>query len=120
MHPPEAARYAELVGRLQEVGAKVAEARTRTARLRRVAELVAPFGEGDGASAVQENLVTRGGAVETELERMRTLLARVGDRVGRLPPRETEEEEMEGVEGVPVGDLGAEERRRVEELLGRL
>ena len=73
---PEAARYAALAARLRELGAEVVEARARTARLRRVAGLLAPFAPED----VQANLVTRGGEVEVELERMRTLLARVGDR----------------------------------------
>ena len=44
--------------------------------------LLAPFEE--AAETVQENLVTRNGEVEAEMQRMRMLLARVGGRVGQL------------------------------------
>lgn len=46
-------------------------------------ETLRPFEEslGEDAAGVQESLLTRGGALEGELERMRVLLARVAGRV---------------------------------------
>jgi len=83
--------------------------------LRRMRTLLEPFD--DAAGVVQENLVTRNGEVETELQRMRMLLARVGGRVSQLREREGAAangrggDEMEGV------DVEAEERRKVGQLL---
>lgn len=60
---------------------------------------------------VQENLVTRNGEIEKELERMRVLLVRVAGRVGQLPDKESDDadEVME--------DLDELERRKVDSLL---
>lgn len=60
---------------------------------------------------VQENLVTRNGEIEKELERMRVLLVRVAGRVGQLPDKESDDvdEIME--------DLDELERRKVDSLL---
>lgn len=77
-----------------------------------------------GARTVQENLITRDGEVERELERMRMLLVRVADKVARLREREgttgTEEgdDELFG-EGEPmvVDDVEVVERRKVQGLL---
>jgi hypothetical protein len=127
--PPEAARYAELSERARDAAAAVAAARARVAALRAADAALAPFA--GGGDAVQPNLVTRGGEVERELERMRVLLARVGDRVARLREEEEEEEEEEGKgdessdslfrggDEMVVDDGGSEERRRVGELLKR-
>lgn len=98
-YPLEAERYAELAGRLRGLAARRDEARARVERLRRMRALLAPFSGGSNTAeedsstlgqsgGVQENLVTRGGEVEKELERMRVLLARVGDKVARLKGRE--------------------------------
>lgn len=51
-----------------------------------------PFRAGEDGSGVQENLVTRNGELEKELERMRMLLVRVGGRVGTLPLPERDDE----------------------------
>jgi hypothetical protein len=45
----------------------------------------------DGGKGIQENLVTRNGEVEHELERMRTLLVRVSGRLARIPDGEHED-----------------------------
>lgn len=56
-------------------------------------ELLGPF---EDTAKLQENLVTRNGEVEKELERMRTLMMRVERGVGALEKRNAEaNEEME-------------------------
>lgn len=73
---------------------------------------------------VQENLVTRDGEVEKELERMRILLVRVADKVARLREREgttgTEDEDDElfgDGEAMAVDDVDVMERNKVQRLL---
>ncbi|KAF4592229.1 kinetochore protein fta4 [Ophiocordyceps camponoti-floridani] len=84
-HPLEAERYAQGVARLVELKEQRRELRERIEKLRRLQEIMAPLETQDGGAGVQENLVTRNGPVEVELERMRLLLARVAGRVGELP-----------------------------------
>ncbi|KAH6649879.1 kinetochore Sim4 complex subunit Fta4 [Chaetomium tenue] len=135
--PLEARRYAELAGELHALAERQREAAARVARLRRMRALLQPFaadpggdgggggdGEGGRLDGVQENLVTRNGEVETELHRMRMLLARVGGRVGQLkeqgpPARESSVGSLfsgggEGMEGVEM-----DEQRKVGSLLER-
>ncbi|ROW08202.1 hypothetical protein VPNG_06952 [Cytospora leucostoma] len=145
-HPLEAERYAELAGRVQGLAARRRGVEARVARLRRIRGLVAPFegvpsdgtndrdqdaaagggggGGGGGVGGVQENLVTRDGEVERELERMRMLLVRVGDKVGRLQGGRDGEGEVEDLFGdgdaMVVDDVEVEERRKVEGLLDAL
>lgn len=85
-HPIDGQRFAALVCRLQELAAERAEASATVVRLRRMCEALEPFRPRDagGGGGVQENLVTRNGEMEGELERMRTLLARVCGRVAAL------------------------------------
>ncbi|KAK3373337.1 kinetochore Sim4 complex subunit Fta4 [Lasiosphaeria ovina] len=94
-YPSEAQRYSELATHLQTLDGERQRALARVARLRRLHALLQPFatstpsgsdGDGDGGDggAVQDNLVTRNGDVEAELQRMRMLLVRVGGRVGQL------------------------------------
>lgn len=73
--------------------------------------LLAPFE--DAAETVQENLVTRNGEVEAEMQRMRMLLARVGGRVGQLKGGQQGEGREEGGGGL------TEEGTKVELLLER-
>lgn len=77
----EEGMYEELVERLRELSAERAERKKRVERLRGMRRCLEVF---DGVEVVQENLVTREGEVETELSRMRVLLARVGGRVAML------------------------------------
>ena len=94
--------------------------------------LLDPFQADDEAGrvvGVQENLVTRDGEVERELERMRVLLARVGGRVGQLLEqkggggrgRRSESSDLFGGDGTTmmVDDVEVEEARKVSDLLGR-
>ncbi|KAK4452387.1 kinetochore Sim4 complex subunit Fta4 [Podospora aff. communis PSN243] len=109
-YPLEAKRYAELVGRLQELSTQRGEAAVRMERLQRMKALLGPF---EDVAAVQENLVTRNGEVEIELQRMRMLLARVGGRVGQLKDRGG----GEGGDDKMVVDVEADEQRKVGQLL---
>lgn len=137
--PLEAKRYAELVGRLQGLSTRKVEAEARVKRLRRIKALLEPFNTeehsvGDPgtdttaagstilvANGVQENLVTRDGEMEKELERMRMLLVRVGDKVARLRERERSGDDEDDLFGegdaMIVEDVEVEERRKVEGLL---
>ncbi len=80
-------------------------------------------------TTVQENLVTRNGEVERELERMRLLLARVAGRVAQLPDNNNNNNNRtrtRNASGVLVEDaeecvdLDSLERDKVEKLLDRL
>ncbi|KAI0018624.1 kinetochore Sim4 complex subunit Fta4 [Xylariomycetidae sp. FL0641] len=133
-HPTEAARYAALASSLKSLAARRAAATERVARLRRMAGLLAPFTsssdpndddddgaykqEGERDPGVQPNLVTRDGALERELERMRVLLVRVAGRVAGLP--EPEPDEHGGDDGPMLCDLEAVERVKVQRLLDSL
>ncbi|KAJ9141786.1 hypothetical protein NKR23_g7740 [Pleurostoma richardsiae] len=121
-NPLHATRYAELAARLRALAARKAEAEVRVKRLRRMNALLASFDtaaasrpdSGDAAAAgVQENLVTRDGEVEKELERMRVLLARVGDKVTRL----RQGYGGGGGEEMVIEDVEVQERQKVEKLL---
>ena len=115
---PETRRYGELVAALQAASARRNDATARVARLRRLRALLAGFADVGG---LQGNLVTRDGEVERELERMRVLLARVGDRVERLDGGRDDEINslFRDGEGMVVDDVEVEERRKVGELLER-
>ncbi|POS70791.1 hypothetical protein DHEL01_v210814 [Diaporthe helianthi] len=128
-YPVEAERYAELAGRLRGLAARRDEARARVERLRRMRALLAPFsGESNDAAessrqlgGVQENLVTRGSELELELERMRVLLVRVGDKVARLKEREAGRHDDDDLFGdgdaMIVDDVEVDETRKVDVLL---
>ncbi|KAK3685716.1 kinetochore Sim4 complex subunit Fta4 [Podospora appendiculata] len=133
-YPLEARRYGELVGQLQGLAARKEEAAARVARLQRMQALLQPFtavvessGPGGGESGggrsdagIQENLVTRNGEVEKELQRMRMLLARVGGRVSQLQEREDSRvgEAATPATGESGGvDVELDERRKVGQLL---
>ncbi|RDA84377.1 hypothetical protein CP532_2597 [Ophiocordyceps camponoti-leonardi (nom. inval.)] len=83
-HPVEAERYADTVARLVHLNQERRRLRERVETLRLLKETIDPLAKQE----VQENLVTRNGAVEAELEKMRLLLARVAGRVSELPGRE--------------------------------
>lgn len=75
-------------------------------------ETLRPFDEslGEDASGVQENLLTRGGALERELERMRVLLARVAGRVEGIDVEVGGVDEDGDVEDVIDGDQARVDR----------
>lgn len=81
--PLEATRYADTVRQLTDLSQQRKDLRQRVERLRSLQKTVESFKTTEGAG-VQENLVTRDGPVEKELEKMRFLLARVAGRVGEL------------------------------------
>ncbi|EAA32381.1 hypothetical protein GE21DRAFT_7430 [Neurospora crassa] len=147
-HPMEAKRFAELVAQLKELDQQKRKVLERVARLRKIKGLVEGFaaspaqdlnaegeqvregaegeGGGGGMKAVQENLVTKNGEMEAELQRMRVLLARVGGRVEKLDKERGKEKERgsgsgsgrrkrarEGEEGEGAGD----ERKKLDKLL---
>jgi hypothetical protein len=117
-HPIEAKRYSELVGQLQALNAERARAEDNTLRLRHMSELLRPFQSDDEGRGVQENLITRDGEVEREMERMRMLLARVGARLGHL--RERSELDSSGLnegDAMLVDDVDVDEKRKVNDLL---
>lgn len=114
----EAKRYTDAVQALIALQAEREEIKLRVQRLRRLQAIVDPLkttspstGADDGndsGSSVQDNIVTRGGAMEKELERMRMLLVRVVGRVGMLPEPNTEgskEGEVESSKVVRKRDL---------------
>ncbi len=121
-YPLEARRYADLVAQLQDLASQRSEAAARVARLQRMRDLLAPFGD---IESVQENLVTRNSEVEAELQRMRMLLARVGGRVSQLKDQRAEtgsgsasrnNNEDDDQDDVMI-DVEAEEQRKVGQLL---
>ncbi|KAJ4396525.1 hypothetical protein N0V93_000745 [Gnomoniopsis smithogilvyi] len=132
--PLEAKRYVDLVERLQDLSARKEEVETRVKRLRKMKALLEPFNveENDdstitgvgsnsaGANGVQENLVQRDGEMEKELERMRMLLVRVGDKVSRLKEREGSNEDLFGDgdrDAMIVDDVEVQEQRKADALL---
>ena len=84
------------------------EKRETVERYRALKGWLDPFGEGCG---VQENLVTRKGEVETELERMKLLMVRVQRGIQGLEPKERESEEMDI-------DVEEDEQNKILALLG--
>lgn len=98
--PEQAAKYQQLQARLVELSETREAARERIEQYKAAKDLLAPF---DGAdTVVQENLVTKNGEVEKELERMRMLMLRVERGIMGLPERLSDEDEMD----VDVDDDG--------------
>ncbi|KAH7026436.1 kinetochore complex Fta4 of Sim4 subunit, or CENP-50-domain-containing protein [Microdochium trichocladiopsis] len=141
-HPAEAQRYQDLAASLTSLSARRTQASQRVERLRKMKALLQPFStvaqneqaESSGAggvsgSSVQENLITRNGDVEKELERMRMLLVRVSGRLAQLPPsradrsgadvrmRNARDHDADGEEDDFVQDLDVLERNKVASLL---
>lgn len=134
VQPLEAKRYADLVERLGELSTRKEEAEGRVKRLRKMKALLEPFDVKENvdfsvadeassfpaANSVQENLVQRDGEMERELERMRMLLVRVGDKVARLKEREGPDDDLFGDgdgDAMAVDNVEVEEQRKVDALL---
>ncbi|KAI0394062.1 kinetochore Sim4 complex subunit Fta4 [Xylariaceae sp. FL0594] len=121
--PLEAKRYAELASTLSSLSARRKSVRDRVDRLRRMRDLLAPFittdtdGTDAGGNKVQQNLITRNGDIERELERMRLLLVRVAGRVAALPDPDPEDKEGGDVMDI---DFDALERDKITRLLDGL
>lgn len=80
--PNEAIQYTELAARLKERDSRREEMKKRIAQYKKLRDELEPFG--DVKENVQENLCTRDGPVEAELQKMRMLLARVKGRLENL------------------------------------
>ncbi|KAF9771281.1 hypothetical protein IL306_011095 [Fusarium sp. DS 682] len=113
-HPMEAKRYADAVHQLSELNDQRKQLRERVARIKRLQSIVEPLQTAENGAGIQENLLTRNGPVEKELEKMRFLLARVGGRVHALP-EEAPNGEAKEVSLVETGAKGR--KRRVDQFL---
>lgn len=82
--PLDAKRYTELVEQAVDLNGQRRAIKERVGRLRKIEAVIEPLRTPDSGEGIQENLVTRNGGVEKELEKMRFLLARVSGRVGQL------------------------------------
>lgn len=111
-YPMEAARYAETVRQLSDLNQQRKELRQRVERLRSLHKTVESFRTVDGVG-VQENLVTRDGPVEKELEKMRFLLARVAGRVSEL----SDVRPAQNTGGVELNALTEARKKHIEEFL---
>ncbi|KAI0146223.1 kinetochore Sim4 complex subunit Fta4 [Xylariaceae sp. FL1272] len=131
-NPLEAHRYTELAAELNTLSARRKAVRERVERLRKMAASLKPFdssrdnddntqmsmdGTQETKTSVQENLITRNGDIETELERMRLLLARVSGRIAQFPGRNTGDEKDYGGDAM---DLDERQRDKTESLLDGL
>ncbi|KAK4168858.1 putative kinetochore protein [Cladorrhinum sp. PSN259] len=122
---PEQEKYGTLVQTLQSLSSQREILQKRLARLRGLQSLLDPFSssqsndEPEEEEAVQQNLVTRNGELEKELEKMRVLLARVGGRVGMLLSADRMDvDEIEERDDDDDNDNGDDwERRKVEGVL---
>lgn len=114
----EVKRYVELAGRLKELVEQRQQARARVERLRRMKALLDPFRTEDAGAGVQENLVTRDGEIEKEMEKMRVLLARVGGRVGLLPVSAESVDLLREDNSLIVEPVATGEKRKLDDLLG--
>ncbi|KAG9502327.1 hypothetical protein J7337_005154 [Fusarium musae] len=113
-HPMETKRYADAVQQLTELNDQRKQLREQVARLKRLQTIVEPLQTDENGAGIQENLLTRNGPVEKELERMRILLARVGGRVLSLP----EDAPNGEAKKVSLTEMGAQGRkRRVDQFL---
>ncbi|TQW00100.1 hypothetical protein V2A60_001220 [Cordyceps javanica] len=79
--PEDAQAFSRSVSGLVELSKERQQVQLRMDKLRRLQSAIEPLRTSDSGRGVQENLVTRNGAVERELEKMRNLLDRVAGRV---------------------------------------
>jgi hypothetical protein len=107
--PEEAAKYKELQTKLVGLNERRKAAREKVEQYRAAKRLLEPF-EGENAG-LQENLITKNGQVEKELERMRMLMLRVERGIMGLDDRGS-------VDEMDV-DIGEDDIRKLSALLGR-
>lgn len=69
------------MSRLVELSQERQQVQLRLENLRRLQSAIDPLRASESGKGVQENLITRNGAMERELEKMRDLLNRVAGRV---------------------------------------
>ncbi|QSZ32971.1 hypothetical protein DSL72_002555 [Monilinia vaccinii-corymbosi] len=86
--PNQAAKYKELQSKLLELNEKRRAAKEKLEQYKAAKRLLEPFDQAD--KHVQENLVTKNGEVERELERMRMLMLRVERGIAGLEEKDEE------------------------------
>lgn len=116
-YPMEAKLYADAVRRLSELNEQRNQLRDQVARLNRLKSVVQPLQTGENGAGVQENLLTRDGPVEKELERMRFLLARVGGRVNTLPDGGGSGATSQAIPVTSSDSLSLARKRRIDQFL---
>ncbi|MCJ1420202.1 hypothetical protein MMC32_006559 [Xylographa parallela] len=104
----EAARYKQLRARLAALSEARAAQRVKMAQAERLRELLRPFER--AMENVQPNLVTRDGELAREVERMKVLMARVGNKMAGWEGRGGAES------GWEVGSVDA--REKIDAILG--
>ncbi|CZR53019.1 uncharacterized protein PAC_02897 [Phialocephala subalpina] len=87
--PEQARRYKELQQKLAELNERRKVAREKVENYKALKKLVDLLG---GDAGVQDNLVTKNGEVEVELEKMRRLMVRVERGIGGLEERQDGED----------------------------
>ncbi|KAF6839021.1 kinetochore protein [Colletotrichum plurivorum] len=118
MYPAESKCYSEQYKRLRSLADRRQQVRARVERLQRLRAILDPFRPDHAGAGVQENLVTREGEMEMEMERMRALLARVGGRVGFLPDSTEAGSLFREDDSLVVEPVTAGEKKKLESLLG--
>lgn len=113
----KAKQYEGIALRLRQLSEERKEIRLRVEKLRRIKNAVQPLSATD-ESNIQDNLITRNGPVEKELERMRILLARVTSRVANLP----EQSASDGLQAltrstVDLGEMTRWRKRKIDSFL---
>ncbi|ESZ91888.1 hypothetical protein SBOR_7718 [Sclerotinia borealis F-4128] len=87
--PKQATKYKKLQSKLLELNEKRRSAKERLEQCKAAKKLLEPFDQAD--KNVQENLVTKNGEVEKELERMRMLMLRVERGIVGLEGKDRED-----------------------------
>ncbi|KAK2034068.1 hypothetical protein LX32DRAFT_634747 [Colletotrichum zoysiae] len=116
-YPVEARRYAELADRLKLLAETRQQVKARVGRVRRMEALLGPLRSESDGTGVQEDLVTRDGEIEKEMEKMRVLLARVGGRVSLLPESTESGSLFREDDSLVVERVTAGEKRKLDDLL---
>ncbi|EGX90312.1 kinetochore protein fta4, putative [Cordyceps militaris CM01] len=112
--PEDAQTYARSVSRLAELSKERQQVQLRMEKLRRLQSAIQPLRTSESGKGVQENLVTRAGAMERELEKMRDLLGRVAGRVDRLRDASANARSRDLVD---VDELRTSRKRAVDDFL---
>lgn len=115
--PAAAEEYEALVQRLTELTEQRRQLRLRVQRLRRMEASVKPLSATEDNN-VQDNLVTKNGPVEQELEKMRALLARVAGQVAELPDQPANNRSRSRTSStVDFGDMTKARKRNLDNFL---
>ncbi|KZZ87671.1 hypothetical protein AAL_08338 [Moelleriella libera RCEF 2490] len=118
-HPSIAAQYEAIVQRLTDLTEQRGQMRHRVRHFRRIEASIRPLSNTD-ANEIQDNLVTPGGPIEQELDKMRLLLARVADRVVALPEQPINNSNGTTAQfdsAVKLGDLSKARKRNIDNFL---